>query len=193
MRVGPFNLSWLPGKAGADPYWEMFVHTPPVDANNLVAESLRHVPEGNVFPIKTDIHSPEIMTSHVKEFARFLGADLCGVARLDQPGDPSDLPFGVVVAMAADYDLREAQGIGGQAPVLKGAFVLFVLGAWIRESGYQATRVAAAEKERLAVRAGLGRLNESGSLSSDRFGPHLHVGDILCTDMPLAEAEKAKS
>ena len=140
MRVGPLNLKWLPRRNETDPYWDLFVRTPPVDPNNLVAESLRHVTEGNVFPIKTDVHSPQIMSSHVKEFARFLGADLCGVAPLGRPADPPDLPFGVVVVMAADYDMREAQGIGGQAPMLKGAFVTFVLGAWIRESGYRATR-----------------------------------------------------
>jgi hypothetical protein len=186
MRVGPLNLKWLPRRSEADPYWDLFVRTPPVDPNNLVAESLRHVTEGNVFPIKTDVHSPQIMSSHVKEFARFLGADLCGVAPLGRPADPPDLPFGIVVAMAADYDMREAQGIGGQAPMLKGAFVTFVLGAWIRESGYRATRIALAESNQLAVSAGLAGIDSSGRLLNARVGPYLHIADILCTDMPLA-------
>src|SRR6516164_8766280 len=65
-----------------DPYWDFFIKTPPADLTNTVTELLRNAPAGNVFPTPADIHTPEITAQHVKELARYLGAELVGIARL---------------------------------------------------------------------------------------------------------------
>lgn len=192
MHIGQLRIPWRREKP--DPYWDLFVNRTPSDPNNLVANAVRRLPEGNIYPIQTDIHSPAIMSSHVKEFARFLGADLCGIVRLALAGaDAEQYPFGVVCAFTADYDPQRAQGIGGQAPALKGAFVTFVLGAWIRECGYQATRVDDPDRDVLAVQAGLGKRDASGGLISLRGTSRLYVADVLRTDLPLAPDGEAAS
>jgi epoxyqueuosine reductase QueG len=66
-----------------DPYWDFFINTPPADPTNTVTELLRNAPAGNVFPTQADIHTPEIMAHHVKEMARYFGAELVGIARLE--------------------------------------------------------------------------------------------------------------
>jgi hypothetical protein len=189
------RIPW-PGKKAHknDPYWDFFINTPPADLANTVTDLIRNAPEGNVFPTKADIHTPEITSSHVKEMARYLGADLVGIARLQTPlqlGDRKgkecdDLPFAVVCAVRADHDPRHAPGIGGQVPVQNGLFITFVLGAWIRELGFRATAVETEDAETLAVQARLGSLTGVGKLITGAFGNRVHVAPILCTDLPLA-------
>ena len=169
-----------------DPYWDFFINTPPADRANSVLDVIRKAPEGNVFPTKADLHTPEITASHVKEMARYLGADLVGIATLD--ADDAGYPFAVVCAVRADNDPREAPGIGGQVPVQNGLFVTFVLSAWIRELGYRASMAAALDAARLAVAAKLGTLDRAGKLVTTEYGTRVHVADVIRTDLPLAPA-----
>jgi len=149
-----------------DPYWDFYINTPPADPANLLRDALRNAPEGNVFPTKADLHTPEVTTSHVKEMARYLGADLVGVTRLAD--DDTGHPFAIVCAVRADDDPRQARGIGGQIPVQNGLFVTFVLSAWIRELGFRATAAP--------------------SLLTAEFGTRVHIADVIRTDLPLAPA-----
>ena len=169
--------------AADDPYWDFFIKAPPADLTNSVVDMIRRAPEGNVFPTKADIHTPEITSSHVKELARYLGADLVGIAGLN--GDTQD-PFAVVCAVRADCDPRESPGIGGQVPVQNGLFVTFVLSAWIRELGFRATASPHPEAEKLAAAAGLWKLNQDGRLVTPEYGARVHVANVICTDLPLA-------
>jgi hypothetical protein len=182
---------WLKRPRRADPYWDFFINTPPADPANLLRDAIRNAPEGNVFPTKADLHTPEVTTSHVKEMARYLGADLVGVTRLD--GDDSGHPFAIVCAVRADDDPLKAHGIGGQTPVQNGLFVTFVLSAWIRELGFRATAAASPDGTRLdgdwlAAAAKLGTLDRAGKLVTAEFGTRVHVADVIRTDLPLAPA-----
>src|SRR5262249_26487674 len=134
FRAGVLGRLWprKPSRTG-DPYWESFVNTPPADLANSAAEIIRRAPAGNVFPTRTELHTPEITARHVKEMARYLGADLVGIVSLKADDDP--LPFAVVCAVRAEHDPRTSPGVGGQVPVQNGLFVTFVLSAWIRELG----------------------------------------------------------
>src|SRR5437763_3499166 len=118
-----------------DPYWDFFINTPPADLTNTVTELIRNAPAGNVFPTPADIHTPEIMSHHVKEMARYFGAELVGITPLEtnSTSNPDGYPFAVLCAIRAEYDPRVAPGIGGQVPVQNGLFITFVLSAWIRE------------------------------------------------------------
>jgi hypothetical protein len=193
----------IPGREkrsrGDDPYWDFFINTPPADLANTVTELIRTAPEGNVFPTKADVHTPEVTSTHVKELARYLGADLVGIARLDlnahsgvaltREGQDSELEvyrFGVICVIRADCDPRRSPGIGGQVPVQNGLFITFVLSAWIRELGYRATALEMENAEGLAAQARLGTVNADGKLVTAKFGSHVHVARVICTDLPLA-------
>ena len=66
-----------------DPFWEFFINTPPADLTNTVTELIRNAPPGNIFPTKAELHTPEITASHVKGMAQYFGAELIGVAKLE--------------------------------------------------------------------------------------------------------------
>lgn len=199
MRLGPFTIPWV-GKDSHndDPYWDFFINTPPADLANTVTEMIRSAPEGTIFPTKAELHTPEITSSHVKELAHYLGTDLIGIAKLNAALSPlplggegkgegdSNYPFAVICAVQADYDPRQAPGIGGQVPVQKGLFITFVLSAWIRELGFRATAALDPNAEQLAAVAGLGTLNAAGRLVTEKFGTHVHVANVIRTDLPLA-------
>ena len=208
LRLGPLKFPWAKKDSGedpstrlraGDPYWDFFLNTPAADLANSVTELIRRAPEGNVFPTKAELHTPEITSSHVKELARYLGADLVGIAKLDSNDGSSPLPFAgedkgkgeelypfaVVCAVRANYDPRKAPGIGGQVPVQNGLFVSFVLSAWIRELGFRATTLADPNGEKLAVAAGLGTLNSDGRLVTSKYGTRVHVANLIRTDLPL--------
>lgn len=189
LRLGPLRIPWPEPK---DPYWELFVNRPVNDRNNLMQEALRS-PGGAVNPAKTELHTPEITADHLKQLARFLGAELVGVVRLKnaQPPDGSDsddpYPFVVVCAVKTDYDPHTALGVGGQAAVRNGRFITFTLAAYIREMGYRATNQLPADQDRLAAAAGFGTLGANGRLVSPRGSPRVHVADeVIHTDLPLA-------
>jgi hypothetical protein len=202
LRIGPLRIPWpRENSTATDPYWDFFINTPPADLANYATEMIRNAPEGNVFPTKADIHTPEITATHVKELARYLGADLVGIAKVDSNAasslfplpitEGSDeqeerYPFAVVCAVRADYHPSEAPGIGGQVPVQNGLFISFVLGAWIRELGFRATAKSKANAEQLAVAAGLGKLNSDGILVTAKYGTRVHVADVILTDLPVA-------
>lgn len=195
LRLGPLKFPWL-GKSSHkdDPYWDLFINRPPADLANTVTEMIRNAPEGNVFPTKTELHTPEITSSHVKGMAQYFGAELIGIAKLDhlsahpaaREGDGGDYPFAVMCAVHADYDPRTAPGIGGQTPVQNGLFITFVLSAWIRELGFRATIVRDTNADALAAKAGLGTLNAQGRLVTREFGASVFVADAVYTDLPLA-------
>jgi hypothetical protein len=187
FRLGSLKLPRL-GKTSRkdDPYWDFFINRPPADLANTVTEMIRNAPAGNVFPTKSELHTPEITSSHLKGMAEYFGAELVGVAKLDPNENLEGFPFAVICAVHADYDPRSAPGIGGQVPVQKGLFITFVLSAWIRELGFRATAAPDPDAEKLAARAGLGALNEDGRLVTPKFGANVHVANIIRTDLPLA-------
>jgi len=200
LRLGPFKIPWLGIDSHKDdPYWDFFINTPPADLANTVTELIRNAPEGNVFPTKAELHTPEITSSHVKGMAEYFGADLVGIAKLpsnESPSSPStgeergegdqQFPFAVICVVCPDYDPREAPGIGGQAPVQNGLFISFVLSAWIRELGFHAKAAPDQNAEKLAAAAGLGTLNEKGRLVTPQFGANVHVANVIRTDLPMA-------
>jgi hypothetical protein len=168
------------------------------------------VHDGETNPVRTEVHSPNVLSSHIKELGRFYGADLIGIVGLppgsfspkgvppgiDRVSDsilsPEGVPsgtlgFAIVTVLKADYDTRTSTGVGGQTPALKGLFATFTLAAYIRELGYGATRLFGEDHrgERLAAAAGLGHLNADGRLVTPRFGRLVYVAELILTDLPL--------
>jgi hypothetical protein len=160
-----------------DPYWDAFIHRPPADANNSIPHAFKQVQPGGVNPVRTEVHSPNVMSEHVKELARFYGADLVGVVAVDDG-------FAIVCGVRTDYDEQASPGIGGRTPAMKGLFATFTLGAYIRELGYTAD-ASDADRERLAIAAGLGTLDAGGRLMTRQFGRNVHIADVMLTNLPL--------
>ena len=165
-----------------DPYWDAFINTRPADPNNVIPHAFSQVRDGETNPVRTEVHSPNVLSSHIKELGRFYGADLIGIVEL-----ASEQGFAIVTVLKADYDTRSAAGVGGQTPALKGLFATFTLAAYIRELGYRATRTFSEDHrgERLAAAAGLGSLNADGRLVTPRFGRLVYVAELILTDLPL--------
>ena len=189
MSVVALKFPWSRKDAhGDDPYWDFFIKTPPADLTNTVTELIRNAPAGNIFPTPADIHTPEITAHHLKEMARYFGAELVGITPLEtnSTSNPDGYPFAVLCAIRAEYDPRVAPGIGGQVPVQNGLFITFVLSAWIRELGFRASVAPHLGAETLAAQAGLGTLNAEGRLVTPQFGAKVYIAEAICTDLPLA-------
>ncbi len=122
------RLPWTRQQADADdPYWQSFMHRPPADPNNLITHAFHAVRPGGVNPVRSEVHSSNVMAVHVKELARFYGADQVAIVDL---GPAEALRFAIVCGLRSEYDTRTTPGIGGQVPALKGLFVAFNLTAW---------------------------------------------------------------
>ena len=155
---------------------------------------------------------PRVLTKAVKRAARFLGADLVGVAPYDErwvyshlwrrnvtPGEPRELPLKmpdgttsvVVLAFEMEYGALNtspaalamaATGLGYS----RMAFVTSSLAEFIRSLGYWAKPCGndTALSVPLAVAAGLGEAGRQGLLITRDYGPRVRLSKIF-TDMPL--------
>jgi hypothetical protein len=188
---GALQAPWRRSGSDDDPYWDAYINRPPADIRNTITEIVGNAPEGNIFPTKSELHSPDVMSRHVKELATYLKAQLVGIVDLGKQ-DPElahGYPFGIVCAVKAEYDPYTSPGVGGQAAVQAGQYATFVVAAWIRELGYRGSmkiETSRAQREHLAVAAGLGKLDSAGRLSVPKYGTNIYVADILFTDLPMA-------
>jgi hypothetical protein len=187
LRLGPLRLPWPKSAADDDPYWESFLNRPAADHRNMVVEIMRRASEGNIFPVRADLHTPEVTARHLKELALYCGADLVGIVDLSRqdPEVARGYPFAVVCAVQAAYDPGQHGGFGGQAASQNGLYVTFVVSAYMRELGYRATAEPDPAADGLAAAAGLGTLNAAGRLVAPKFGTKVHVANIIRTDLPL--------
>jgi hypothetical protein len=204
LQLGSPKFPWFKKDSHKnDPYWDFFIKTPPADLANTVTEMIRNAPDGNVFPTKAELHTPEITSSHVKGMAEYFGAELVGIAKLNNlsplpPGEGQGeghpgkgggddvYPFAIICAVHADYDPRTSPGIGGQVPVQNGLFITFVLCSWIRELGFRASAAPDPDANKLAAAVRLGTLDREGRLVTAKFGANVHIADVIRTDLPMA-------
>jgi hypothetical protein len=187
---GSLRAPWRRSGADDDPYWDAFINRPPADLRNVIPEIIGKAPEGNIFPTQSELHSPDVTSNHVKELALYLAARLCGIVDLGKqaPEVARGYPFAIVCVVRAEYDPYASPGVGGQAAVQAGQFVTFIMASWIREMGFRGTMkidVSREERERLAVAAGLGKLNGDGRLTVPKYGTKIHIADIIFTDLPM--------
>jgi len=190
FSLGSLRLPWRRSARDDDPYWDAFINRPPADVLNSIPEIIRRAPQGNVFPTPSELHSPNVMSSHVKELASYLHGKLTGIVDLGKqdPELAQGYPFGIVCAVKAEYDPYTSPGVGGQAALQDGQYVVFILASWIREMGFRATikvETSREQRERLAVAAGLGTLTSAGRLTVPKYGTKIHIADIIFTDLPM--------
>ncbi|MFQ6074091.1 MAG: reductive dehalogenase [Candidatus Bathyarchaeia archaeon] len=156
---------------------------------------------------KVKVRNLAAMSKRIKDAGRFYGADLVGIARLNEfwvyshfynrstgQNDPIRLPeqcrFAVVMAIEMDYDKFATSDIEASAATGLGyskmAFVSSLLAQFIRNLGYQALPCGndTALSIPLAIDAGLGELGRSGLLITPQFGPRVRLCKVL-TDLPM--------
>ena len=51
------------------------------DRRNVPTDALNRAPKGDINPVRVQINDPEAMSRHIKRVARYLGADVVGIAR----------------------------------------------------------------------------------------------------------------
>jgi reductive dehalogenase len=156
--------------------------------------------------------SPEAATERVKGYARHIGADLVGIAKIDPRWIYSHRgeifnenweDWGKEIAAAHAYAVITAQEMDffmvGTAPhtpsvmesmrnYSRGAAIATQLAAYIANLGYGATanhlRHYTAILPPLAVDAGLGEIGRLGYLITRQFGPRVRLSAVT-TDLPL--------
>lgn len=144
------------------------------------------------------IHDPVEMSAIVKHVACQVGAAKTGICQLDKKWlyRGVQVPEGVqnAIVMAVEMD---AQGIAASPAVpaaiatgigySKMAFMLAILGEFIRNLGYTALQCGndTALSIPLAIEAGLGELGRNGLLITPQYGSRVRLCKIL-TNLPLA-------
>ncbi|MBI4332631.1 MAG: 4Fe-4S dicluster domain-containing protein [Chloroflexi bacterium] len=149
---------------------------------------------------------PETAARNIKGVARYLGADLVGICRLnplwvysyDRDGNPVDLNHTYAICMAfayRDFDMLLAQRGTSPAAMIEcnhwqfsiAVTVGLRLASYIRNLGYDARDQVGGQVQNipLAIDAGLGELGRCGLLNTKKFGPAVRL-DIVTTDLPLA-------
>ncbi len=166
------------------------------------------VPKG----CKTKEQDPHILTFQVKKMARFFGASLCGICRVDERwlyssafiGDmnggriknlnfPKTCKYAVVLAFEMDYEAIKyspahpssiAVGLGYS----KMAFTTGILAQYIRGLGFQALPSGndTGLSIPLAIDSGLGEIARNGLLVTPLFGPRIRLAKVF-TDMPMIQ------
>lgn len=156
--------------------------------------------------------SPEELSRLIKRAARFFGADLVGICRLNpnwvyshefnvitKDHYPIEIPRGchnaIAMAVAMDYNLiRSSPTAAAAAASGQGysqmAFIANALATFIRSLGYRAIPCGndTALSIPIAMAAGLGEWSRMGLLVTEKFGPRVRLLKVF-TDMPLKHDE----
>ena len=153
---------------------------------------------------RIEVEDPSEMAEMVKRAALFFGADLVGVAKLDERWlyhnmrytlEPIELPkemrYAVVIAIEMDaVGIATSPGCPASAATGLGyskmAFVASTLAEFIRNLGYSAVPAGndVGLSVPLAIDAGLGELGRHGMLITPEYGPRVRLCKVY-TDLPL--------
>jgi len=150
-----------------------------------------------------DAEDRDALTRQVKGAARFFGASLVGIARVnplwvyvcDVEGRPIELPEGMntalVMAIAMDYEMmRTSPSVRAAAATGMGysrmAFAAMSVARYLSDLGWRAIPCGndTALTIPLAIDAGLGEPGRNGLLITAPFGPRVRVCKVF-TDAPL--------
>jgi len=207
---------WRKNRVGGDPFRRLFGGGGEGDPNNTLQKIMRDAPEGKVNPNQIPVDDPAEMAEQIKGVAKYLGADVVGITRLDQlyvyshrargnaamgekPGDPVNLPhrYAICLGFASDYYRYMSNNskisdteyqFGNNHAIVP----TFMLASYIREMGYPATAHhhgrSLVNPIPLAINAGLGELGRHGMLIHEKYGSRLHL-TVVTTDLPLAVDE----
>lgn len=157
--------------------------------------------------VQYPISDPAEMAARIKQVAKFYGADLVGITKVDPnwvysnyfegatgANGPLEIPYqnAIVMGIEMDWDeINTSPDIPASAatalayskmPILAGS-----LAKYVRMLGYEAIPCGndTTQSIPLAIDAGFGELGRNGLLLSPEFGPRQRICKVL-TNMPLA-------
>ena len=112
-----------------------------------------------------------------------------GVGAAGPEANAKRYPYAIACVVAWDYNMSRAHRhrIGDAAYHFSAEKLVVAyanLAAYIRELGYSAERTVA-QPMPLALAAGIGELGRHGMLITRDYGPRVHLGDPILTDLPL--------
>jgi reductive dehalogenase len=182
-------------------------------ADNSILWNLYEAAEGTVNPVQTPAPDPKHNADHIKEIAKFMGADLVGVCELHDEfvythrGNVADYPkgrLGEPIANTHRYAISLAKAMDQSRTKISPslienaetglryaelASISSMLAGYLRELGYDARAHHMLNEEvlhqPLAVLAGLGELGRNDSVISKEFGPAMRLATVT-TDFPMA-------
>ena len=159
-----------------------------------------------VSPERFPIPDPAWMTTRLKDMARFYGADLVGITKVDERWVYShyfervtgeygklEIPYKYAIVMGIEMDwqgIKASPGPEASAATAlaysKMAILSSSLAKYIRALGYPAIPCGndSAQSIPLAIDAGLGELGRNGLMLSPEFGPRQRLCKVF-TDLPL--------
>jgi ferredoxin len=171
-------------------------------------EDIRPLVDGEVAGDRVEM-SPQDAAKRVKGFAKFLGAKLVGVTKLNQAyvyshvgrglgkfGEEINLDHEYAIAVAVQMDrqaVRQAPTMPTSIMTCRGyvecAVITQLLARYIRSLGYPAMAHVDANYRvmcvPIAVDAGLGELSRMGYLIARKYGPRVRLG-VVTTSLPMA-------
>jgi len=155
---------------------------------------------------------PAAMTATIKDTARWIGADMVGIAKVNplwiythwghqnvryseaaELGDPLELPSEydrvIVMIHEMDYDvMRRSPAVEYETDIAysKGACCAASLATYIAELGYKAIPAVneIGINVAMAVDAGLGEMGRHGQLITRDYGPRVRISKVF-TNLPL--------
>ncbi len=171
-------------------------------------ERLLELVDGEVATERVEL-DPAEATKRLKGLALYLGADLVGVAKLEERyfyshvgrgpepwGSPIEVKhrFGLVFALEMDWNMvscapRSPTVIETGKQYVRAAVISIIIANYIRSLGYSARAHIAGSNYQvilpaIAYQAGLGELGRIGILVTEQFGPRVRLG-LVTTDLPL--------
>lgn len=177
-------------------FYEMFKHIPRDELQEMgTFETGKKLP-------RYEVKDPPEMSKIVKRVARFFGASLIGIARINEkwiyshdcngnPLDLSDYKYAIVMAIEMD------PGPMGSSPSVTTAcstalgyakltFLAIHVARFIRYLGYKAIESIndTGLSIPLAIEAGIGKLGRIGLLVTREYGPRVQLCKVF-TDLPL--------
>ncbi|HLG71602.1 MAG TPA: reductive dehalogenase domain-containing protein [Chloroflexota bacterium] len=211
--LGKALFNWMHSTISPDPLARVAFERHAADKANVIRTVLMRAPRGKPAEERVKVDDPAVMTKHLKRVAKHLGADVIRIAAShpsfmygsnpndglttmggDRPaGTPEELvrrfPYVIVATKAWDYDLIKAHRhhIGDAAydfTLERSNLLHSALAGYIQELGYSTLR-GAMNPQAAALAAGVGELGRNGMIISEKFGPRIHLTDVVMTDLPL--------
>lgn len=205
----PLIRRWIENEA-PDPLIRALMGIP--RERNSVLHYLISATDGPLNPEPVPVDNTRALTEKIKALARYFGADLVGVCRLNQNyvvsnrgdeysfgtaewGRPVELShrFAISLGFKRNFEMVKAghsyiDGNDGAMTYNRAAYAACLLGGYIRELGYPAKvhfeRVEEILQVPVAVEAGLGELGRLGILITPDYGPRVRLATVT-TDIPL--------
>ena len=213
-ELGKPLFNWYRNTVSNDPLTRVSAPNHFADRRQFLTTVVNQSTKGKVNARQVPVTDPAAMARHIKAVARFMGADVVGIAkahpsflyagsRYVQDGSASDayeksapeelvrkFPYIIMATTAWDYNKLQAHRhhIGDAAyhvSQMRGVVVLKALEGYIKELGYTALR-GVVTPQAAGVASGIGELGRNGLVINKTYGARIHMPDPILTDLPLS-------